>query len=187
MNGTYCKLTIMIYWVVILYICFLFFLAQLCDQALYPGFCVLNKKWKVVQVRKVFNVFINFVCHNCDVSSIALFPRESLLGSLWRPGRHGQPHEGHHSLPLPAAARGRASVACNGTGRVVGVVPDGGRGGGAAAVAPRGALQKPQMLDQYVDCVDRCVEIFPDSCKVCGIAPWVLRAPNPVNSTTRLA
>ncbi len=39
----------------------------------------------------------------------------------------------------------------------------------------------------FLDCVDRCVEMFPDSCKACGIAAWVRGASNPVNSTTHVA
>ena len=61
----------------------------------------------------------------------------------------------------------------------------------AEAVAPRRwprevRCQKLGMFD-CVDCFDRCVEMFTDSCKACGIAPWARLAPDPANSTNRVA
>jgi hypothetical protein len=61
----------------------------------------------------------------------------------------------------------------------------------AESVVPRRWLrevryQKLGMFDA-IDCVDRCVEICPDSCKAYGIAAWVRRAPNPANSAGRMA
>jgi hypothetical protein len=62
----------------------------------------------------------------------------------------------------------------------------------AEAVVPRRwprdvRCQKLGMFD-FLDCLDRCVEMFTDSCKACGIAACRVRgAPNSVNSRTHVA
>ena len=61
----------------------------------------------------------------------------------------------------------------------------------AEAVVPRRwprevRCQKLGMFD-FLDCLDRCGEMFPDRCKACGIALWVRGAPDLANSTAQVA